>query len=404
MATAGSKEARELEKVKRSFDKAYKEVYKATDQGKVTSLTAEAESGTKFSRNKGKHITYENLISKPDMEIVNLGNTQVSDLSRKQIINKARENIKKFGKTDSLGRNVIFAKDVKSNIVVGADPIRHGFTRDFETNAKIALHIGEYLQNSIKVNEIKPRRDNAVGGYILLSYGKDSKGNHYPAYFVVETLTTGESELVEFDSLSSMNGKKIEEAIGGANQGFQSLTSSKISISDLLDIVNVEHSDILPHTVAEHYGNERRKTKLGENVKFSLSDSTGRKLTKEQAKHFKDSKARDDNGNLQVVYHGTNKERNNFELAYKKDRTTLSPGVQFPDISNSVNDSISENKIKSNTFFGKPRTCVYNESVRWYNNLTTTTCERPDYRNRTRRNKATNESRQNKKVKKQVNQ
>ena len=208
MATAGSKEARELEKVKRSFDRAYKEVYKATNQGKETNLTAEAGSNTKFSRNKDKRITYENLISKPDMEIVNLGDTQVSDLSRKQIINKARENVKKFGKTDSLGRNVIFAKDVKSNIVVGADPIRHGFTRDFETNAKITLHIGEYLQNSIKVNEIKPRRDNAVGGYILLSYGKDSEGNHYPAYFVVETLTTGESELVEFDSLSSMNGKK----------------------------------------------------------------------------------------------------------------------------------------------------------------------------------------------------
>ena len=61
------------------------------------------------------------------------------------------------------------------------------------------------------------------------------------------------------------------EAIGDANQDFKVLTSTKISISELLDIVNEVHSDILPKTVAEHYGNERKKTKLRENVRFSLS-------------------------------------------------------------------------------------------------------------------------------------
>ena len=42
------------------------------------------------------------------------------------------------------------------------------------------------------------------------------------------------------------------------------------------------------------------------NTKFSLSDSQGRELTKEQQEHFKDSQARDDNGSLTTVYHGTN--------------------------------------------------------------------------------------------------
>lgn len=40
-------------------------------------------------------------------------------------------------------------------------------------------------------------------------------------------------------------------------------------------------------------------------VQFSLKDSTGRSLTKEQADFFKDSKVRDKNGSLMVVYHGT---------------------------------------------------------------------------------------------------
>lgn len=38
---------------------------------------------------------------------------------------------------------------------------------------------------------------------------------------------------------------------------------------------------------------------------FSLKDSDGKSLTKEQAEYFKDSKIRDGNGNLLVMYHGT---------------------------------------------------------------------------------------------------
>lgn len=42
------------------------------------------------------------------------------------------------------------------------------------------------------------------------------------------------------------------------------------------------------------------------NAKYSLSeDSEGNKLPKGQKKFFRDSKVKDDNGNLLVVYHGT---------------------------------------------------------------------------------------------------
>lgn len=41
------------------------------------------------------------------------------------------------------------------------------------------------------------------------------------------------------------------------------------------------------------------------NTKYSLKDSQGNTLSKEQAEYFKDSKVRDDNGNLKVMYHGT---------------------------------------------------------------------------------------------------
>ena len=40
-------------------------------------------------------------------------------------------------------------------------------------------------------------------------------------------------------------------------------------------------------------------------TKYSMSDNTGKALTKEQSDYFKDSKMRDDNGNLKVMYHGS---------------------------------------------------------------------------------------------------
>lgn len=39
---------------------------------------------------------------------------------------------------------------------------------------------------------------------------------------------------------------------------------------------------------------------------FSMQDSKGRKLSKEQQEYFKDSKVRDENGNLKTMYHGSN--------------------------------------------------------------------------------------------------
>lgn len=61
IATAGSKEARQLERAKRMFDKAYKEMSKTTT-GKVDSnLTTEADSDTKYSisDNQGRQLTKE---------------------------------------------------------------------------------------------------------------------------------------------------------------------------------------------------------------------------------------------------------------------------------------------------------------------------------------------------------
>lgn len=58
------------------------------------------------------------------------------------------------------------------------------------------------------------------------------------------------------------------------------------------------------------------KENTGSDVRYSLpTDSSGRQLTAEQAEYFKNSKVRDDNGNLKVVYHGSPSKFYEFDWA-----------------------------------------------------------------------------------------
>ena len=83
----------------------------------------------------------------------------------------------------------------------------------------------------------------------------------------------------------------------------------------------------------------------------SLKDSQGRTLTKEQAEFLKDSKVRDEDGNLLVVYHGSPKYKNKTHNWLSINRLQLPLHITNYEFlnaiksqrSDSVNSSISEN-------------------------------------------------------------
>lgn len=267
--TAGEIEARDTAQ---RID--YDETLRKANRPDIDREDAIIINDTRFSlSDKNTGITYQTLTAKPDMSVVHIEDIQTRNLSRSDIIRAARQSALNAGTRDQAGRIIITNIDTGKEIIVGAPSIAHGLTRKYETNAKIALNLGEFLKNSIKINELEARGDNSTGGYILLGYGEASNGDSYPAYFVVRTLTTGMDELVEFDTLYSFSGKKIKmpEAVNGVHRAFQGPTSDTISISNLLDLVNEAYSDILPKTVAAHYDIVPRASKLGQDTKYSLS-------------------------------------------------------------------------------------------------------------------------------------
>ena len=65
------------------------------------------------------------------------------------------------------------------------------------------------------------------------------------------------------------------------------------------------------------------------NTKISNKDSTGRELSEGQMEYFKDSVVREENGNLLVMYHGTNADFTVFEKGHKRTTGFLNFGDGF---------------------------------------------------------------------------
>ena len=95
-----------------------------------------------------------------------------------------------------------------------------------------------------------------------------------------------------------------------ANNNGGKVYSYEVNANELYYPDNVNDLPSL-HRLSSFQYNENTQN----NVKYSISnvDNQGRELSKQQQEYFKDSKARDENGKLVTVYHGTTEEINVFD-------------------------------------------------------------------------------------------
>ena len=166
----------------------------------------------------------------------------------------------------------------------------------------------------------------------------DGKGN-------LLTLYHGTNETFDtFETVKTEPGYWFTEDKEYASEHGKNIMEVNLNLTNPLDVNTIEGEEILWDTAREVYGKEnvtekevlsnKVKDKLktlgydgmiwehsGKNTyiafepsqikktdtdtKYSLTDNQGRTLTKEQQEYFKDSKVRDENGNLLTMYHGT---------------------------------------------------------------------------------------------------
>lgn len=249
----------------------------------------------KFSREKAapKKYTYEWFIQKPDMVVTTIGDPVT--MSRADIVNEAKKNAVTVGKGDPNGTVTVHVRDTDMDVIIGRDGLKHSIDRRLKELGPIILKAGEILQNSIKINELLPKKADAVGSYVLIGAARNPNGDFYVVRSVVNRF---QSKLVSMDVLYAINAKKEAAAqnVQTASEDAAALnapiftgnplyvTAPTISISELLENVNAHFPDVLPEDVLKHFGHDRRPDgELGESALYSRENPTAAELQRENA-------------------------------------------------------------------------------------------------------------------------
>ena len=235
------------------------------------------EGQPKYSMPKvNSPYSYEALISKPDMVVTPVGGNIPTN--RADVAQLAKKNAASIGKTNKDGSVSVHVDDIDTDVILSTKGLRHGLRRTQDPlnkpNYIVTVKAGEILKNSIRINEITPAEENVKSSYVLMGAARDANGT-YVVRFVVNHF---DNNVMAMDVLYAVNAKKELAATKSPRLTAEplSVTSSTISIEELLDLVNQYFPDILPEDALKHYGYDSRpEGDLGDDALYKTPNSRG---------------------------------------------------------------------------------------------------------------------------------
>ena len=337
LATAGSKEARQLEQVKRNMEKAYREAENSR-QGKEIS-----DSDTKYSirkeappKNTGVAYKvfyvkdsklYPPMVANPGGVDTPMGVWLNADTGTAAPPSKTgRAQVKAGGKgTQGGGGSLAF----RPGWHLGDLPRASQFDRVNPETGNKELFPENFVWAEVEYAKDVDYQEEAM------SYGYTENGKFRHAYAGLPKLP----ENGYYRYRTNPKPDTVPWVITGAMKVNRLLSDAEVNAI-------LEKNGVAP---VHRQGGDVGLDKFGFNedgtVKYSLTDSDGRQLTQEQQEFFKDSVVRDENGNLKVMYHGTP----NGDFTVFKDGTYFTESKDYADrYQNPGASSISAGKVASN--------------------------------------------------------
>lgn len=228
--------------------------------------------GVRFSKDiDTEAFSYDTLVSKPDMKIVNIESNVDSSATRANIIEMALENAKKHSVGAGSGSSVyVKNNDSNTEILVGKNGLEHGLHRNYSKNADLTAHVGEFLENAILINRHTGREQNKEGG-VYLGLLRDNEN-----LYIGRAITNDSNVLENVETLYALSNKKESVAHYRLDSGdnLRLDTDSYISISDFLDIVKNKYSDVLPKDVLKALNVERKPSSVSNSMRYSKDIDT----------------------------------------------------------------------------------------------------------------------------------
>ena len=211
-------------------------------------------------------FTYDALVSKPAMKIIDIKSSVDTNTTRADIIEKALENAKKHS-VDSKSESGIYVKnsDSGTDILVGKNGLSHGLHRNYFKNAELTSHVGDFLENAILINRHNAREQGKKGS-IYLGLLRDGEN-----LYIGRAITNDSNVLEDVEALYALSNKKESVAHNRLDSGdnLRLDTDSEISIADFLNIVKDKYADVLPKNVLDNLNMERPNSSVSDSVRYS---------------------------------------------------------------------------------------------------------------------------------------
>jgi hypothetical protein len=324
MATAGSREKRDLLRIKQEFEKAYRE------SGAKSSETA-ATGETKYSLSEDAQKSDADYLDAVNRGDTNTAQKMVDEAARGAGYNyrgdhRAKTDFTVFDRNRiGTGAGLQFG----DGFYISLD-IKDKATADYADSAygKVKMDLYVKMQSPLELGN--PISDETVAKMAkdLMWFGDDSSVKYgVMPETVQKQLTLGDNyeQMEAIRWLAQENGMKISELL--KEYGFDGVISENEYVTQAVvwDENQLKSADAITY---DDNGNviplSQRFNAENNDIRYSLSDSDGKQLTKEQSEYFKDSKMRDDNGNLKVMYHGSQDAGFHvFDPAHSDDETSL---------------------------------------------------------------------------------
>lgn len=305
-AHPSSPEAQKLEKLKRAFEDAYKA------SGKQQKNTA--ESGVQYALmqfDDGRRFVS-----------VETDQSMFDGLTLKEKTDFATNVIKERFQGKVIGiENRAFVNGVTANEYT--HPVKHIDDNIYEAKMRASTELDNLMDAGFNFRNSPDGRDghvhdDAVGGFDYFDVIFKVGDEYYQGVINVKVNNRGKllKDITQIENIT-----KDLTSRYGENPRYAFLRDVSMSI--------------IPQKSDLSSGSSKNSTENDISVqggtKLSISDSTGKELTKGQQEYFIDSKVRDKNGNLKVMYHGTNESFTTFDKSKAKSSGTYGKGFYFTD-------------------------------------------------------------------------
>nr|DAO94704.1 MAG TPA: hypothetical protein [Caudoviricetes sp.] len=243
----------------------------------------------------GSVYTYDFLTSLPDMDVTMLPEVDAvrgadNRVDTAKVVQEGMKNARAVG-TERDGKVFVRNQYTGKMLRIDNSSIRHGLNgkqNRLLTNARMGVVIGDIVKNAVPINALNNKAKGVTGTYAMAAYVTDSRGREFVAIVTAEQINGNIAGVEVYDVAHAVSGRqKNSSQADTKSQRVYSIKAAKISISDLLQIVNSTHQSILPEDVLQKFGEQRNpQGDYTGKAKFSSQDGRYRDLMGEKAAQY----------------------------------------------------------------------------------------------------------------------